>query len=90
MKNFYQGLFILLTTSSLNLLGKLPDNISDLVDESAPAVVNITAKKNYLEGLPLDMGVFLMKCLSDLEFQETLENHLSKKERRCPMALVLS
>ena len=45
MKNFYQGLFILLTTSSLNLLGKLPDNISDLVDESAPAVVNITAKK---------------------------------------------
>ena len=45
MKNFYQGLIILLTTSSLNLLGKLPDNISDLVDESAPAVVNITAKK---------------------------------------------
>ena len=45
MKNFYQGLIILLTTSSLNLLGQLPDNISDLVDESAPAVVNITAKK---------------------------------------------
>ena len=45
MKNFYQGLFILLMTSSLNLLGSLPDNISDLVDESAPAVVNITAKK---------------------------------------------
>ncbi len=45
MKNFYQGLFILLTTTSLNLLGKLPDNISELVDESAPAVVNITAKK---------------------------------------------
>ena len=45
MKNFYQGLFILLMTSSLNLFGSLPDNISDLVDESAPAVVNITAKK---------------------------------------------
>ena len=45
MKNFYQGLIILLTTSSLNLIGQLPDNISDLVDESAPAVVNITAKK---------------------------------------------
>jgi serine protease Do len=45
MKNFYQGLFILLVTSSLNLFGSLPDNISDLVDESAPAVVNITAKK---------------------------------------------
>ena len=45
MKNFYQGLFILLITSSLNLFGSLPDNISDLVDESAPAVVNITAKK---------------------------------------------
>ncbi len=45
MKNFYRGLSILLMTSSLNLLGGLPDNISDLVDESAPAVVNITAKK---------------------------------------------
>jgi serine protease Do len=45
MKNFYQGLFILLMTSSLNLFGSLPDNIADLVDESAPAVVNITAKK---------------------------------------------
>lgn len=45
MKNYYQGLFILLMTSSLNLFGSLPDNISDLVDESAPAVVNITAKK---------------------------------------------
>ena len=45
MKNFYQGLFILLMTSSLNIFGSLPDNISDLVDESAPAVVNITAKK---------------------------------------------
>ena len=45
MKNFYQGLYILLMTSSLNLFGSLPDNISDLVDESAPAVVNITAKK---------------------------------------------
>ena len=45
MKNFYQGLFIISMTSSLNLFGSLPDNISDLVDESAPAVVNITAKK---------------------------------------------
>ena len=45
MKNYYQGLFILLMTSSLNLFGSLPDNIADLVDESAPAVVNITAKK---------------------------------------------
>ena len=31
--------------STANIFAALPENISDLVDESAPAVVNITAKK---------------------------------------------
>ena len=32
-------------TYSMSVMGQLPDNISELVDQSAPAVVNITAKK---------------------------------------------
>ena len=32
-------------TYSMAAMGQLPDNISELVDQSAPAVVNITAKK---------------------------------------------
>ncbi len=42
-KNYF--LLFLLILSSNFLLAALPDNISELVDESAPAVVNITAKK---------------------------------------------
>ncbi len=42
-----KGLIILLfaITSSNYVFGNLPENISELVDSSAPAVVNITAKK---------------------------------------------
>ena len=42
-----KGLIILLfaITSSNYAFGNLPENISELVDSSAPAVVNITAKK---------------------------------------------
>ncbi len=46
-KIFFKNCFLLLLLipSSNYLLSALPDNISKLVDESAPAVVNITAKK---------------------------------------------
>ena len=46
-KNFNKSLLILLfsITSSNYVLANLPGNISELVDSSAPAVVNITAKK---------------------------------------------
>ena len=37
--------FLLLIIFSKNIVGALPENISELVDSSAPAVVNITAKK---------------------------------------------
>ena len=42
-----KGLIILFfaITSSNYVFGNLPENISELVDSSAPAVVNITAKK---------------------------------------------
>jgi len=36
---------LLLVIFSKNIVGALPENISELVDSSAPAVVNITAKK---------------------------------------------
>ncbi len=46
IKIFIKKIFLLLLTSSSILLhSALPDNIAELVDESAPAVVNITAKK---------------------------------------------
>ena len=45
MKILTKSFLILIITSSINLLGGLPENIAELVDQSAPAVVNITAKK---------------------------------------------
>ena len=42
LKNFFIVTFLI---STANIYAALPENISDLVDESAPAVVNITAKK---------------------------------------------
>ena len=43
LKNFFIVIFLI--GSSKILFAALPENISDLVDDSAPAVVNITAKK---------------------------------------------
>ena len=45
MKTLIKSFLIIIFTSSLSLYAQLPDNISELVDQSAPAVVNITAKK---------------------------------------------
>jgi serine protease Do len=42
LKNFFIATFLI---STANIFAALPENISDLVDDSAPAVVNITAKK---------------------------------------------
>ncbi len=45
MKTLIKSFLIIIFTSSESLYAQLPDNISELVDQSAPAVVNITAKK---------------------------------------------
>ena len=45
MKTSIKSFLIIILTSSISLYAQLPDNISELVDQSAPAVVNITAKK---------------------------------------------
>ena len=45
MKTLIKSFLIIILTSSSSLYAQLPDNISELVDQSAPAVVNITAKK---------------------------------------------
>ena len=47
MKNYKKllTLFICNILISSNLFAALPENISELVEDSAPAVVNITAKK---------------------------------------------
>ena len=65
----------------------LPENISELVDKSAPAVVNITAKKKYLRDLHMDMVVFLMKCSKGLAYQENSEKCLNKEEKQHLMVL---
>ena len=45
MKTLIKSFLIIIFASSSSLHAQLPDNISELVDQSAPAVVNITAKK---------------------------------------------
>jgi serine protease Do len=45
MKTLIKSFLIITLASSSSLYAQLPDNISELVDQSAPAVVNITAKK---------------------------------------------
>ena len=45
MKTLIKSFLIIILISSSSLYAQLPDNISELVDQSAPAVVNITAKK---------------------------------------------
>ena len=51
MKNLNISTFVivLVSTFMLNLDAALPDNISKLVEESAPAVVNITSKKEVTQ-----------------------------------------
>ena len=45
MKTLIKSFLIIIFASSSSLYAQLPDNISELDDQSAPAVVNITAKK---------------------------------------------
>jgi serine protease Do len=45
MKTLIKSFLIIILASSSSLYAQLPDNISELVDQSAPAVVNILAKK---------------------------------------------
>ena len=45
MKTLIKSFLIIILVSSSSLYAQLPNNISELVDQSAPAVVNITAKK---------------------------------------------
>ena len=45
ISNIKLSSLLLLIIFSKNIVGALPENISELVDSSAPAVVNITAKK---------------------------------------------
>ena len=49
MKTLIKSFLIIIFTSSVSLYAQLPDNISELVDQSAPAVVNITAKKEVAQ-----------------------------------------
>ena len=45
--------FILVLLGSSYVHSALPENISELVEESAPAVVNITAKKEVSAGFEI-------------------------------------
>jgi serine protease Do len=55
--NFCKNLiFIFVLVVGTNVSGALPGNISELVDKSAPAVVNITAKKNVSQNQSYGLG----------------------------------
>ncbi len=49
MKTLIKSFLIIILASSSSLYAQLPNNISELVDQSAPAVVNITAKKEITQ-----------------------------------------
>ena len=57
MKTLNKSFFTIILISSINLFGQLPENISELVDQSAPAVVNITAKKEISQRSSFGYGV---------------------------------
>ena len=60
MKNYVQNsyVFIIILALSINIkAASLPENIANLVEDSAPAVVNITSRKevkaqNAYSGMP--------------------------------------
>ena len=55
--NFCKNLiFIFVLVIGINVSGALPGNISVLVEKSAPAVVNITAKKNVSQNQSYGLG----------------------------------
>ena len=58
MKNFKKllPLFICNIFVCANLIAALPENISELVEKSAPAVVNITSKKEVSQGQSFGYG----------------------------------
>jgi serine protease Do len=56
MKTLINSFLIIILTSSTSLYAQLPDNISELVDQSAPAVVNITAKKEVSQRSSFSYG----------------------------------
>ena len=56
MKTLIKSFLIIILASSSSLYAQLPDNISELVDQSAPAVVNITAKKEISQRSSFDYG----------------------------------
>ena len=56
METLTKSFFTIILISSISLYGQLPDNISELVDQSAPAVVNITAKKEVSQRSSFNYG----------------------------------
>jgi S1-C subfamily serine protease len=81
MKNFKKLLTIFICNIFVcsNLYAALPENISELVEESAPAVVNITSKKEVSPRQSYGYGGIPMKCLRGLEYQDSFVKCLKKK-----------
>ena len=58
---FNKSLIIFLSiATTFDAYANLPENISDLVDDSAPAVVNITAKKEVSQRSSFGYGLSLI------------------------------
>ena len=89
LKKYLLGLtFLIACLGVVPVQAALPENISELVETSAPAVVNITSKKEVSmrsrENLSMNLSVVLV---SQEPFHKFLNNH--KPERQFRMDLVL-
>ena len=88
MKSFFNIIIISFFAICINAQASgLPQNIANLVEDSASAVVNITSRKevssqNSFRSMPPELERFLV-------YLEAMKRARSRKEKLRPMALVL-
>ena len=90
MNNLYKliTLFAVNIFVSLDLHAALPENISELVEESAPAVVNITSKKEISQRQSFGYGGIPDEMLERFGYLDSFVKCRKKKERQFLMDLV--
>ena len=89
-KTLQINLVLFISLLSINpLLAALPGNISDLVESSAPAVVNITSTREVAQRQSNNYGGIPDEMLERLVYQGNIEKPLKQKERQYLMGQVL-
>jgi len=83
------AIFSLIVLTSNLFSSGLPENISDLVEDAAPAVVNITSKREVKQSQSFNYGGIPDESWKGLVFQGNTENLQREQENQYHMALVL-